>query len=130
MVPRRTAKDDAARAHRRELGTQGRYCIPRHRSEHIRNWPKHSRRWRLDDLVNPIGIMQGRLLPPTSGRIQSFPVKRWREEFTRAREADLACIEWIYEVGTDEANPLRTTEGIQEIHQLVRTTGVGVWSVC
>lgn len=80
--------------------------------------------------MNPIGIMQGRLSPPADGRIQSFPVQTWREEFTRGREAGLACIEWIYEAGTNDANPLRTDEGLDEILSLSRESGVAVRSIC
>jgi L-ribulose-5-phosphate 3-epimerase len=54
--------------------------------------------------MNPIGIMQGRLSPPVGGRIQSFPVDCWREEFFRAREAGLNCIEWVYEFETEARN--------------------------
>lgn len=80
--------------------------------------------------MNPIGIMQGRLSPPTDGRIQSFPVQTWREEFVRGRDAGLACIEWIYEAGTDDANPLHTDDGLQEILSLTRESGVAVRSIC
>ena len=80
--------------------------------------------------MNPIGIMQGRLSPPIGGRIQSFPVDTWREEFSLAREAGLACIEWIYEADTEAVNPLRTDEGVAEIPRLIENSGVAVWSVC
>jgi len=80
--------------------------------------------------MNPIGVMQGRLSPPVSGRIQSFPVDTWREEFFRAREAGLDCIEWIYEAGTEVVNPLRTDAGIVEIQRLVEASGVEVRSIC
>jgi len=80
--------------------------------------------------INPIGIMQGRLSPPVGGRIQSFPVDSWRQEFSRAREAGLACIEWVYEVETEAGNPLATEAGVGEIKDLVRKTGVAVWSIC
>jgi hexulose-6-phosphate isomerase len=80
--------------------------------------------------MNPIGIMQGRLSPPMGGRIQSFPVDSWREEFAHARKAGLNCIEWIYEDGTGAVNPLRTNEGTAEIRRLEETWGVGVWSIC
>ena len=30
-----------------------------------------------------ISIMQGRLVPPIDGRIQTFPRERWRDEFAR-----------------------------------------------
>lgn len=80
--------------------------------------------------MNPIGIMQGRLSPLIGGRIQSFPVDTWREEFSVAREAGLDCIEWIYEADTEAVNPLRTDKGVTEIRQLAEDSGVAVWSVC
>lgn len=80
--------------------------------------------------MNSIGIMQGRLSPPIDGRIQSFPVDTWREEFARARDAGLDCIEWIHEAGTEEANPLRTDAGVASIRRLADDSGVAVWSVC
>ena len=80
--------------------------------------------------MNPVGIMQGRLSPPIGGRIQSFPVDTWREEFSLAREAGLDCIEWIYEAETEAVNPLRTDKGVAEIRQLAENSGVAVWSVC
>ena len=49
-----------------------------------------------DALTLPeIGIMQGRLSLPEDGRIQSFPKRSWRKEFSRAQKAELASIEWI-----------------------------------
>ena len=80
--------------------------------------------------MNTIGIMQGRLLPPIGGRIQSFPMDTWREEFSLAREAGLDCIEWIYEADTEAVNPLRTDEGVTEIRRRSEESGVAVWSVC
>jgi len=77
-----------------------------------------------------IGIMQGRLSRPVAGRIQAFPVDTWLAEFDAARGAGLACIEWIYEAGTDERNPLGSDEGIERIRQRCAETGVAVWSVC
>ena len=77
-----------------------------------------------------IGIMQGRLSAPTEGRIQSFPRGHWRAEFASAREAGLACIEWIYEANTDQTNPLRTDDGLREMRRLAEESGVGVRSVC
>ena len=79
---------------------------------------------------NPIGIMQGRLSPPIGGRIQGFPVDTWREEFSLARQAELDCIEWIYEADTEAINPLLTGDGVAEIRRLVENSGVAVWSVC
>ena len=77
--------------------------------------------------------MQGRLLPPRLGRIQAFPGPRWREEFPLASQAGLDCIEWIYDVEDaeqQEANPLASDGGIDEILRLSRRWGVAVRSVC
>jgi L-ribulose-5-phosphate 3-epimerase len=80
--------------------------------------------------MNPIGIMQGRLSPPVGGRIQSFPIDCWQEEFSRAREAGLNCIEWVYEFETEAENPLRTDAGVGVIGTLSESSGVAVWSIC
>lgn len=80
--------------------------------------------------MNPIGIMQGRLSLPARGRIQSFPLKTWKAEFALARAAGLDCIEWIFEDGTDQENPLRNDAGTKEILEESERSGVEVRSVC
>ena len=79
--------------------------------------------------MNPIGIMQGRLSPPVDGRIQHFPLN-WSDEFPRAREAGLHCIEWIYDAETPTVNPIATDEGIKAIRHNSERYGVRVLSVC
>jgi len=74
--------------------------------------------------------MQGRLSPPREGRIQSFPADTWEEEFPRAKEAGLDCIEWIYEKETEAGNPLASGDGILRIQGLALRWGVGVRSIC
>jgi L-ribulose-5-phosphate 3-epimerase len=80
--------------------------------------------------VNRIGVMQGRLLPPEAGRLQCFPLARWREEFSRAAEAGLEYIEWIYDGYGADANPLMTDAGVAELRSIIASTGVAVSSVC
>lgn len=80
--------------------------------------------------MNPVGIMQGRLSPQSGPTIQSFPVTTWQNEFTRAQEAGLFCIEWIYEMGTDDRNPLRTDDGVRAIRKREKATGVVIRSIC
>jgi len=77
-----------------------------------------------------VGIMQGRLTPPIGERIQAFPAARWREEFSNAAAAGLACIEWIYELPEEARNPLKTDQGIAEMRRLAEVTGVSVRSIC
>lgn len=77
-----------------------------------------------------IGVMQGRMVPPEQGRFQSFPAKHWREEFPRAREAGIDCIEWIYEELNEDLNPISTDGGLVELRELTLETGIAVRSIC
>lgn len=77
-----------------------------------------------------ISVMQGRLVPPEGGYIQSFPRERWRDEFALAAKAGLNGIEWIFDVYGEDANPLTYDEGIAEMHVLVEKTGIAVRSLC
>ena len=81
-------------------------------------------------MKNLLGVMQGRLSPPRNGRIQSFPIQTWREEFPKAQRCGLEIIEWIFEAEQWDQNPLMSAEGIQSINTLSQTTGVRVISVC
>lgn len=74
--------------------------------------------------------MQGRLSEPLEGKIQSFPKFTWREEFEKAILAGLTSIEWIFEADEWEKNPLSSANGIKEINDLQKQTGVEVCSVC
>jgi hexulose-6-phosphate isomerase len=77
-----------------------------------------------------IGIMQGRLVPPVNGKIQAFPAAGWRDEFPAAQSAGLAAIEWIYDVGCKEVNPICTDAGIAEMEALSQEHNVKVRSLC
>ncbi len=77
-----------------------------------------------------LGIMQGRLGPPESGRFQSFPRERWRDEFPIAARAGLETIEWIYDAYGEDVNPLSTDNGRAELLRLTELHGVLVQSVC
>ena len=77
-----------------------------------------------------IAIMQGRLVPPSDGRIQCFPRERWRDEFDLAGQAGLDAIEWIYDEYGADVNPIATDEGVELIRDLSAQSGVQVRSVC
>ncbi len=77
-----------------------------------------------------IGIMEGRLFPPEAGRFQSFPRGHWAEEFGRAAQAGLDCIEWIYDQYGADVNPIATDAGIGKIKALSQQQHVQVLSVC
>jgi hexulose-6-phosphate isomerase len=81
-------------------------------------------------IVPTIGIMEGRLLPPTDGRIQCFPRDRWRDEFPLAALAGLDFIEWIYDAYGADVNPLASDEGIDDMLAATEEHGVRVVSLC
>lgn len=77
-----------------------------------------------------IGIMQGRLVPPTDNRIQCFPRQRWEDEFKLGKQAGIDCIEWIYDLHGADVNPLATDAGLARMKALSAETGVQVLSIC
>jgi hexulose-6-phosphate isomerase len=77
-----------------------------------------------------IGIMQGRLVPPTDNRIQCFPRERWEDEFALANQAGLDCIEWIYDLYGADVNPLAMDTGVEKIKELSQQYKVNVLSIC
>ena len=79
---------------------------------------------------NPFGGMQGRLLPKYRDRYQAHPVGYWQEEFAKAAELGLDCIEFILDFNDAEANPLMLQSGIDEILRKTGETGVKVYTVC
>ena len=81
-------------------------------------------------IENPLGIMQGRLLPKYQGRYQAHPVDNWQDEFQIAAELGLNCIEFILDYNDYNKNPLMTTHGRQQIQSISEQTGIRVLSVC
>lgn len=77
----------------------------------------------------PIGIMQGRLLPPVDGRIQTFPAEQWPVEFPRARQLGFELIEFIFD-GDAEQHPFMTEQGRRRVRAAIDGSGVRVESVC
>jgi L-ribulose-5-phosphate 3-epimerase len=77
-----------------------------------------------------IGIMQGRLVPPTENRIQCFPRERWADEFELAAQAGLDCIEWIYDLYGADVNPLATDSGLEKLRDLSLQHKVKILSIC
>jgi L-ribulose-5-phosphate 3-epimerase len=77
-----------------------------------------------------IGIMQGRLLPKYLGRYQAHPLGYWENEFDKAKELGLYCIEFILDYNDAEHNPLLDEVGVQNILKKVSDTGVKVNSIC
>lgn len=79
--------------------------------------------------MTQIGFMQGRLSPRVDGKIQAFPWKTWREEFSQAQKLGLSLMEWTLDQDRLYQNPLMTAAGQQEILQLSEKHGVRVGSL-
>lgn len=80
--------------------------------------------------MNLIGIMQGRLVPPSDGRLQSFPRGNWEREFRNAAAAGFDAIEWIYDLYGLGANPIESADGIARMRRLSDKHAVAVRSLC
>lgn len=92
------------------------------------------RRTNLSDAAirrrNPLGIMQGRLSPPDTRRLQAFPHGTWEPEFEAARDIGLDSIEWLFEAERFRENPIWSESGRDRIRELSRQTGVAVLTLC
>jgi hexulose-6-phosphate isomerase len=76
------------------------------------------------------GIMQGRLVPPDDGRFQSFPRRRWRDEFPNAVAAGVNYIEWIVDAYGADVNPILSAAGLSEFDALKREYGIATPAIC
>jgi 3-deoxy-D-manno-octulosonate 8-phosphate phosphatase (KDO 8-P phosphatase) len=81
-------------------------------------------------LAPRLGIMQGRLVPSTTGEMDCSPGPRWREEFWSASALRLGHIELVAERQVDPTNPIWFTDGRQEILALAELSGVRPASLC
>ena len=81
-------------------------------------------------IKNPIGVMQGRLLPKYNGRYQAHPVDYWEDEFPIVLELGLDCIEFILDFNDFQNNPLMTIDGKKKIQEITKQTGIAVHSIC
>ena len=50
--------------------------------------------------------MQGRLLPSIKNKIQFFPEKNWKKEFTLANQLGLKNMEWTLDYKNLNKNPI------------------------
>ena len=79
---------------------------------------------------NPLGVIQGRLLPKFQGRYQAHPLGYWQDEFVIASDIGLDCIEFILDYNDAEKNPLLSVGGVEEVASLSEKTGVHVKTIC
>ncbi len=79
-------------------------------------------------MVNPIGIIQGRLTP-SQGKLQCFPDALWREEFSVARDIGLDFIELISDPIPNEHNPLWSGNELEVLKEKSLVTRAGLVSM-
>ena len=77
-----------------------------------------------------IGIIQGRLLPPINEQLQAFPTSNWRSEFPLASAAQVDCIEWIFDQGSENDNPIWDSSGLVDLQNLIAKYSIEVRSIC
>ena len=80
--------------------------------------------------IHPIGIMQGRLVPPKGGGIQFFPFEEWEEEFLLASQTKIDEIDFIFDLERYQENPLWTKEGVARIRKVIDDSGVKIRHIC
>ena len=76
-----------------------------------------------------IGIMQGRLSKPLNGKIQSFPVNSWENEFYLAKDIGFKSIEWVLDENLKD-NPIVNKEHFSKIKMIKKKTGIEINSIC
>ena len=76
-----------------------------------------------------IGFMQGRLVPPEKNLIQSFPIKKWRDEFKIASKLKLTLMEWTIDKKNFYNNPINNQKGINKIKILKKKYKIKIESI-
>ena len=61
------------------------------------------------------GVMQGRLSTKIGKKIQAFPSKNWKEEFSKAKSLGLKSIEWTLDYRNLKKNPILSTDIFSKI---------------
>ena len=67
-----------------------------------------------------LGIMQGRLVPDENNKVQSFPRKRWKNEFKIANILGFKNIEYTVDFKDIYKNPINSANGRKEIKELMK----------
>jgi L-ribulose-5-phosphate 3-epimerase len=81
-------------------------------------------------MKNLLGVVQGRLLPKYKGRYQAHPVGYWQDEFYKAKDLGLDCIEFILDYNDADKNPLLNSNELKKLQNVIAETGVIVRTIC
>jgi hexulose-6-phosphate isomerase len=75
------------------------------------------------------GVMQGRLTKKVNNKIQAFPEKNWKKEFSIAKKLGLKLIEWTVDYKNFYKNPILTDKGQQTIKKLEKKHSIKIKSL-
>jgi len=75
------------------------------------------------------GVMQGRLSKIIENKIQAFPEKYWKEEFSKANKLGLKSIEWTLDYKNLKNNPILTKNGQLKIKKLSKKYSIKINSL-
>jgi hexulose-6-phosphate isomerase len=81
-------------------------------------------------VTGAVGIMQGRLLPPVDGRVQSFPREGWEREFPLAAAIGFQSIELTIETASWDIHPVRSAAGRARLAELSGAHGIAFAGLC
>ena len=73
--------------------------------------------------------MQGRLSKKIGKKIQAFPIKNWKDEFSKAKLLGLKRIEWTLDYKNLNKNPILLKKGQVQIKQLSKKNSVKINSI-
>ena len=75
------------------------------------------------------GVMQGRLSKKVNNKIQAFPEKDWKKEFSKANKLGLKIIEWTLDYKKFYNNPVLTDKGQKSIKKLQKKYSIKIKSL-
>ena len=75
------------------------------------------------------GVMQGRLSKKIGNKIQAFPEKNWKTEFSKAKLLGLKSIEWTLDYKNLKQNPILTLKGQSQIKKLTKKNSIKINSI-
>ena len=75
------------------------------------------------------GVMQGRLSKQIGNKIQAFPEKYWKSEFSKAKKLGLKSIEWTLDYKNLYKNPIFKKKGKSEIKRLSKKYSISIKSL-
>ena len=83
----------------------------------------------LNKIQNKLGVMQGRLVPQESKKIQSFPWKNWKKEIRICGKNNFKILEWTVDNHKFYQNPINLKSCRKTINNLKKKHKVKTYSL-